>query len=194
MNRNYRSELKNQAVYFTTVVLAFFIHELGHCVVAWMHGKRAVPTPAKEYLLDNVSETVSRYISLGGVLGTVCFSILLIFLFVKNSHKFNNFILAGALATPGIYSFLFLLKGRGHDATEFQEAQSALGLSYAGHSLDWFFLALFITGVLIWVFRSKPTLKIIPRLLIGFVVSLIFMAGLQKINNIIFDPVFISFQ
>ncbi len=192
MNLNYKSELKKWSVYFATIFLAFFIHELGHCVVAWLHGKRAVPTPAKEYLLDPVSADLNRYISLGGVLGTVFFSLLIIFLFVKNSNKFNSSILAGALATPGIYSFLFLLKGRGHDETEFQEAQSALGLSYSGHALDWFFLALFFAGILLWVIRSKPSYKIIPRLVFGFVLSFLFMAGLQKINNNFFDPIFLK--
>ena len=73
MIKNNKYGIKKWAIYFAVVVLSFFVHELGHCIVAWLHGKRAIPTPAKEYLLDSVSPDLSRYISLGGVLGTMCF-------------------------------------------------------------------------------------------------------------------------
>ena len=96
------------------------------------------------------------------------------------------------LASPGMYVLRFFLVGRGHDATEFQEAQSALGLSYSGHFLDWFFLAIFICGVIVWIIKSKPRFGMTGKLLIGFVVTLIFVVGLQIINNKIFDPIFSS--
>jgi hypothetical protein len=83
----------------------------------------------------------------------------------------------------------FILKGRGHDTTEFQEAQSALGLSYSGHSLDWIFLILFVFGVVVWIIISKPHYKIIGRLSVGIVLTFIFIVGLQVINNAIFDPI-----
>ena len=31
----------------SSFVIAILVHELGHCVVAWSLGLRAVPTPAK---------------------------------------------------------------------------------------------------------------------------------------------------
>ena len=105
-------------------------------------------------------------------------------------YNFNSALLAGAIATPGFYTLRFILAGRGHDATEFQEAQSALGLNYSGHSLDWFFLLIFSIGVIVWVIKSNPSYKVIGRIIIGFVLTLIFIVCLQSINNTIFDPIF----
>jgi len=65
-----------------------------------------------------------------------------------------------------------------------------LGLNYSGHSLDWIFLLIFSTGVIIWVIKSKPGNKVIGRIFIGFVLTFIFIVGLQSINNAIFDPIF----
>ena len=189
MGIQFRVELKTWAVFFATIILSFFVHELGHCAVAWFHGLKAIPTPAKEYLLGgNIPAGVNEGISLGGPAGTALFSIMAIIFFTRTKYKFKSAFLAGALVTPGLYCVAFLLKGRGHDATEFQEAQSALGFEYAGHALDWFFLVLFLTGVFIWLLSAKPTYKIIPRLLVGFIVALFFSIELQKINNAIFDP------
>ncbi|MCK5103166.1 MAG: hypothetical protein KAR17_10130, partial [Cyclobacteriaceae bacterium] len=60
------------------------------------------------------------------------------------------------------------------------------------HSLDWLFFALFILGVVIWIAKSKPNYKIAGRILVGLVLTVIFIVGLQVINNAIFDPIFMS--
>jgi|APLak6261698228_1056238.scaffolds.fasta_scaffold00330_8 formate hydrogenlyase subunit 4 len=189
--QNFRTGIKNWLYYFTTVFAGVYLHEIGHCAVAWVNGKRAVPTPAKEYLLDAVSSNTQLYISLGGVLGTVMFSLIIFFLFTKSPLTFPQPVFAASMALPGLYSFLFFLKGRGHDATEFQEAQAAMGLSYSGHAIDYIFLGLFLTGVVLWVRLSKPSIKMLPQLLLAFVITIVFIAGLQTINNRIFDPLFI---
>lgn len=91
---------------------------------------------------------------------------------------------------PGMYSFRFFIAGRGHDATEFQEAQAALGFSYSGHSIDWILLGLFLAGSLIWLIKEKPRFRMAGRLVIGFILTLIFVVAFQSINNAIFDPIF----
>lgn len=191
MKQQYKVELKTWSVFFATIILSFFVHELGHCVVAWVNGFKAIPTPAKEYLLKgNVPAGVNESISLGGPTGTAVFSVIAIILFITTKFTHRSSFLAGGLVTPGIYCVSFLLKGRGHDETEFQEAQSALGLPYSGHALDWFFLILFLAGTVTWIIGAKPTFKIVPRLIAGFFIALIFTVVLQKINNAVFDPLF----
>ncbi len=182
-------EFKIWAIYFTTILFSVYIHEFGHCIPAWTHGYWAVPTPAKEYISNAVAMDLKQYISLGGVIGSILVSLIVIFLYLNKTYRINPAILAGVIAIPGMYTLRFILSGRGHDATEFQEAQSALGLSYSGHSLDWIFLILFIFGVVVWIIKSKPHYKIIGRLSIGFVLTFIFVVGLQVINNAIFDPI-----
>jgi hypothetical protein len=55
-----------------------------------------------------------------------------------------------------------------------QKAQSALGLHYEGHTLDWLFLLLFLSDIIMWLIKSKPAFKILGRLLIGAVLTFIF--------------------
>ena len=184
------SELKIWSIYFLTIFLAIYIHEIGHCIPAWIEGVRAIPTPAKEYILDEISQNLQQRISLAGIIGTILFTIVIYVFYLIKSVKYSSAILAGAIAMPAAYTLRFLLAGRGHDATEFQEAQSAIGLSYSGHSLDWIFLSLTIIGILVWIVKSKPNIKIIGRLLIGVILTLIFVIGLQVFNNAIFDPIF----
>ena len=133
---------------------------------------------------------VRQYISLGGILGTVAGAVFTLVIYLFSSRKFNPAILAGSVVTPGFYSFRFILAGRGHDATEFQEAQSALGLSYPGHFFDWVFLLIFLSGVVVWIIKSKPGPKIFPRLVVGFILTLVFVIAYQTLNNSIFDPLF----
>lgn len=186
MRINYKSELKIWSAYFAAIIFAVFVHELGHCSIAWYHGIKAIPTPAKAYY-GNVSLNLNNAISLGGIAGTVTVSLLAITVFVFSKFNFKSIVLAASLASPGLYSFLFLLKGRGHDSTEFQEAQSALGAAYSGHFTDWLFVSLVIIGFTIWLIRSKPGVKTIPRIVIGIFVSIVFLAALQDLNNKIFD-------
>jgi len=190
MNIDVKNETKVWSVYFITILVSVYIHEIGHCIPAWINGFVAIPTPAKEYILGDIPDNVQRYVSLGGIIGTVLFSFSVIVLFLKKTFKYSSAILAGAIVTPGIYTLRFFIAGRGHDLTEFQEAQAVIGLEYSGHSLDWFFLILFVFGTVIWIIKSKPGFKTIGRLLIGFVLTFVFVIGLQVINNAIFDPIF----
>ncbi len=188
--KNIKTEFKEWSIYFITLVLSNFFHELGHCVPAWTHGYSAIPTPAKEYTLTSIPPDLVKYVSLGGIINSVLFSVFVILYFLKSSFKYNSAVLAGGIAMPAIYTLRFIISGRGHDETEFQEAQSALGLRYSGHFADWLFLSLLILGVATWIIKSKPGIKIAGRLLIGAVLSIAFIVLLQKINNSIFDPLF----
>lgn len=190
----YRKELKSWTIYFTTLLIACYIHEIGHCIPAWIHGLTAVPTPAKQYIPPNIPISIQQAISFGGLAGTIlfAFSVLISGLIIKT--QFNWAILAGAIATPGFYSLRYFLLGRGHDATEFQEAQYYMGFSYSGHLLDWIFLSIFILGILVWIYKCKPSYKITGRLIIGFILTIIFIMGLQTFNNLLFDPILQKFH
>jgi len=192
MHLDFKREFNAWSIYFITIFLSVFAHELGHCIPAWINGFKAIPTPAKEYIIGDIPDYLQEYISLGGIFGTVLFSLVVMALYLSKTHKYSSTLLAGSIAVPGIYTLRFFLAGRGHDATEFQEAQSALGLSYSGHSLDWFFLILFVFGITTWIIKTNPGLKIIGRLLLGSILTFIFLIGLQSINNAIFDPIFQS--
>ena len=187
-----RRELKVWSIYLLTIISAIFVHEIGHCIPAWINGVTAIPTPAKEYILDDVSSSLQQKISLCGLLATFLFSIGIMILYLVNISKYESAMLAGALVNPGIYSLRFILVGRGHDGTEFQEAQAALGLNYSGNSIDWFLFALFIVGIMIWIYKSRPPFKALSRLFIGLIIALIFVIALQVANNAIFDPIFQS--
>ena len=102
----------------------------------------------------------------------------------------SSTLLAGVLALPGMYSLRFVILGRGHDATEFQEAQAAIGFSYSGNALDWIFLVIFLSGTLIWIYKSKPGYKIAGRLVVGTILTIAFIVVLQEVNNAFFNPVF----
>jgi len=96
------------------------------------------------------------------------------------------------MTAPGFYTLRFLLVGRGHDATEFQEAQVALELEYSGHALDWIFLGLFVGATALWFWRTRPrfTLRLAGRLLVGAFAALVAVCLLQSVNNAVFDPLF----
>ena len=190
MNLDIKAEINVWSIYFLTIFLSIYVHEIGHCLPAWIEGVRAIPTPAKEYITDDIPINLKQSISLGGIVGTVLFSLMVFVFYLKKYFKYGSAILAGSIAVPGIYALRYFIIGRGHDGSEFQEAQSALGLSYSGHSLDWLFFALFILGVVIWIAKSKPNYKIAGRILVGLVLTMIFIVGLQSINNTIFDPIF----
>jgi hypothetical protein len=192
MKIDIKTELKTWIIYFVIIILSVYVHELGHSICAWVHGYRAVPTPAKNYVIDAIPGNLQQYISLGGIVGSILFVFIIFFLYVYKTFKFNSAILAASSVAPGMYTLRFILKGRGHDETEFQEAQSALGLNYSGHSLDWLFLVLFLSGIVLWIIKSKPNYKISGRLFIGFILTFIFFIALQDLNNAIFDPMFKS--
>jgi len=189
MITDYKNELKIWLIYFGTIFLSLYIHEIGHCIPAWMHGYQAIPTPVKEYLQESIPKELSLSVSLAGIIGTLLFSITAL---VAYSVKLliNPAILAGAIAMPGMYTLRYILFGRGHDGAEFQEAQSALGFGYSGHSLDIAFLLLFLAGAILWIIRIRPGLKVSGRLFLGFILTIFFVIGLQFFNNLIFDPIF----
>ena len=191
MDIEYKTEFKNWAVYFLTAITAVWIHETGHCIPAWIHGYTAFPSPAEEYILyKNVSVEINQQISLGGYIGTVLFTLVILLIFLLTDFKYKSALFAGVIAVSGMYCSLFFINGRGHGGHEFQEAQAALGLSYAGHSLDLFFLVMFVLLTVIWFLNIKPGYTIIWRLLIGSVTTFFFFIALEWINNIIFDPIF----
>lgn len=190
MRANVSSELKIWLVFVLSIIAAVFLHEFGHCVAAWLYGVKAIPTLAKAYYHDNIPAHVNNIISLGGIIGTAVASLIAIALFLFSKFNLKIVVLAASLADLGGYCLRFLLKGRGHDGTEFQEAQAALGTVYSGHFIDWLFVSLFILGSMIWFMRSKPGVKIIPRIIIGTVVSLVLLIALQDLNNKFFDPLF----
>lgn len=171
-------------------MLSVFIHEVGHCLVVWLHGLRAVPTFVKQYPIDPVPEALEKYVALGGIAGTLFGAAAGITLYVCRPTILNSVLLAAGISSPAMYSALFALKGRGHDATEFQDAQSAIGLSYSGHFLDWLFLWITLLSVVLWTVVSKPSIKALPKFLLGAIVTFFFIAALQKVNNLIFDPLF----
>jgi hypothetical protein len=185
----YKLELMIWSVYFATIVLSVYIHELGHCIPAWIYGYWAVPTFAKEYVAVPVS--FHQYVALGGPFASIFITLMIIILYLIKTFKFDSAILAGTLTTSGFYSLMFIFKG-GRGDVEFHEAQTALGINYTGHFLDWFFLILFLFGVFVWIVKSKPNYKILGRLLTGLVLTIVFMVFLQDKNNTIFDPIFQS--
>ena len=179
-------------VFAAAIVASVFIHELGHCAVAWLHGYPAIPTPAKEYILKPLPEGVQNQMALGGIIGSVVALLGASLWLQLRPGAISSSILAGAMTSPGFYTLRFILAGRGHDATEFQEAQAALGLSYAGHGVDWLFVSLFLAGTLFWFWwmRVRPTPKLVVRLVVGAIAAVVILALLQTVNNRLFDPLF----
>lgn len=179
-------------VFAAAIVAATFIHELGHCTVAWLHGFAAIPTPAKEYILTRLPEAVQNQMALGGIIGSVVALVAASLWLHLRPGAISSSILAGTITLPGFYTLRFILAGRGHDATEFQEAQAALGLSYPGHVIDWLFVTLFIGVTVFWFWRTRarPTPRLVVRLVVGAIAALIIFGLLQSVNNRVFDPVF----
>jgi hypothetical protein len=179
-------------VFSAAIVASIFIHELGHCTVAWLHGYPAIPTPAKEYILKPIPEGVQNQMAFGGMIGSVVALFAASLWLHLRPGAISSSILAGAITPPGFYTLRFILAGRGHDATEFQEAQAALGLSYSGHAVEWLFISLFVIATLFWFWRmrARPTPKLVIRLVAGAIVALVVLVLLQSINNRVFDPLF----
>lgn len=192
MGNNYIAELKSWSIYFLTTMLGIWIHEIGHCIPAWLNGIAAFPSPANEYILQPVSNDLNQYISLGGYIGTLFFNIIVLLVFLFTNFRFKSEMYAGATAIIGMYCSLILFNGRGHGGHEFQEAQAAMGYTYSGHSMDVFVIVLFVFLSFIWFFYKKPKINIIWRLLIGAIVTFLFFIFYEWINNLIFDPIFKS--
>ncbi len=177
-------------VFAAAIVVSVFIHELGHCMVPWLHGYPAIPTPAKEYILKPLPEGIQNQMALGGIIGSVVALVAASLWLHLRPSALSSSMVAGALTPPGFYTLRFILAGRGHDGTEFQEAQAALGLSYAGHGVDWLFVSLFVAVTVFWFWRTRAHFapKLMVRLVVGAVVAMVILALLQTINNRVFDP------
>lgn len=76
MKLKLKTEIRTWGIYFTTLVLAIYLHELGHCIPAWMEGVVAIPTPCKEYITQDISDNLQQKVSLGGIIATLLFSVL----------------------------------------------------------------------------------------------------------------------
>lgn len=187
-----RHSLRPWLIFVAAIVVSFFVHELGHCGVAWLHGYPAIPTPIKEYVIKPIPETVQCQVALGGILGSVVALLASVFLLQRHPTPTCSALLAGAMTGPGFYTLRFILAGRGHDATEFQEAQAGLGLSYSGHAADWLFVSLFVMATAFWLLRTRvrPTPRLVGRLLVGAIAALVVVVLLQSVNNAVFDPLF----
>ncbi len=181
-------------IFAAAIVVSIFIHELGHCTVPWLHGYPAVPTPAKEYVLKPLPDAVQNQMALGGIIGSVVALVAAAAWVQLRPGAISSSMLAGAMTAPGFYTLRFILAGRGHDGTEFQEAQAALGLSYAGHGVDWLFVSLFVAASVFWFWRTRPrpTPRLVVRLILGAMAAFVILALLQTINNRLFDPLFES--
>jgi hypothetical protein len=47
-----------------------------------------------------------------------------------------------------------------------------------------------MVGGILWVVKSRPNYKVGGRILLGIILTVIFIVQLQSINNKIFDPIF----
>ena len=178
-------------IFFAATVAGIYMHEVGHAVLGWVNGIAMVPTPAKEYVLQSqLAWNKEIWIALGGVLGTTVVVLAAGLYFWRKPCLDSEAILAGALLPLAFYSLRFLLVGRGHDGTEWQPAQVALGLTPAGHAIDVFFLCLLVAGFLVWGIRLHPRLSALLRLVALAIAGILLLALLQAGNNAVFDRMF----
>ena len=186
-----RPSIRYMLLFLGAVIAGVYLHEVGHAVVGWVNGIAIVPTPAKEYVLQSQLEWNKEiWISLGGVLGTTVAVLAAGLYFWRKPCLDREAILAGALLPLGLYTFRFLCVGRGHDETEWQAAQTALGLPPAGHAIDVFFLCLLNAGLIVWGIRLRPRLSSLLRLVALVIAGIILLVLLQAGNNAVFDRVF----
>ena len=174
-----------------SIIAAVYLHEIGHAVGGWVNGVAIVPTPAKEYVLQSQLDWSKEiWIALGGVIGTTVAALAAALCFWRQPCSDREAVLAGAFLPVGIYTLRFLLVGRGHDGTEWQAAQAALGLPPAGHAMDLFFLCLLIAGLGVWAIRLHPHLSSVLRLVTMAIIGITLLVVLQAGNNSAFDRVF----
>lgn len=179
-------------VFAATAIAAVYLHELGHAAAGWMQGIAVVPSPAKEYILrPQVHWDQETWIALGGVVGTTLAAAGALAYFLRSSSLGAEAVLFGALIAPWVYTVRFLLLGRGHDGTEWQAAQAALGLVPAGHAVDVFFLCLSLAGIVAWAARLRfPLRRKLLRLAGAALGGIILLVALQVANNRLFDRFF----
>jgi hypothetical protein len=183
--------LRYMLIFSGALIAGACLHELGHAIVGWVNGVATVPTPTKEYVLQTqLAWNKEIWISLGGVIGTTVAVLAAGLYFWRKPCLDREAILAGALLPLGVYTLRFLVVGRGHDGTEWQAAQTALGLPPAGHAIDAFFLCLLIAGFIVWAIRLYPPMSSLLRLVTLAIAGIILMVVLQLGNNAVFDRLF----
>lgn len=178
-------------IFFAATIAGCYLHEVGHAVFGWVNGIAVFPTPAKEYVLQSqLAWNKETWIALGGVLGTTVVVLAAGLYFWRKPCLDREAIFAGALIPLAFYALRFLLMGRGHGGTEWQAAQSALGLPPAGYAIDVFLLCLLVAGFLVWGIRLHPRLSSLLRLVIVVIAGIVLLALLQVSNNALFDRMF----
>ena len=177
-------------IFIGALLAGCYLHELGHAIAGWLQGVAVFPTTAKEYILrPQLDWSKETWIALGGVLGTTIVMLASGLWFWRKPSLDREAVLAGALVPSLVYTLRFLLMGRGHDGTEWQAAQTALGLRPAGHAIDVFMACLLVVTVIIWGVRLRPRLWFLLRFLALAVVGTFLLVGLQAGNNAVFDRV-----
>lgn len=175
------------------LVGSVYLHEIGHAVAGWVIGVAVVPTPAKEYVLQSeIGWNSEIWIALGGPVGTAVAALAAAAYFWRKPSPKSEAVVFGTFLPLGLYSFRFFLAGRGHDGIEWQAAQTALGLTTAGHALDIFFLCFLVAGLILWFFQTRPSVRSVLRLAGLAVAGLFLLIVLQVSNNALFDRVFPS--
>jgi uncharacterized SAM-binding protein YcdF (DUF218 family) len=184
-----KAQVRYALVFMGATLVGVYLHEIGHAVAGWVQGIAVVPTPAKEYILrSQVSWSQEIWISLGGPVGTTLAEVGAMLYFWRERRQEAEAVLLGALIPPGLYTFRFLLAGRGHDGVEWQATQTALGLAPAGHAIDVFFLCLWLAGIILWGSRLRfplrySLLRFAGLALAGFILLVVVQVG----NNRLFD-------
>jgi len=182
---------------FVASIIGACLHELGHSIAGWVQGVGVIPTPFKEYVLqDRIEWHQQTWIAFGGVAATVLLVSGVLVWYICKDGVYSDPILAGVLLTPFAYTVRFLLVGRGHDGVEWQAAQSALGANPSGHAVDIVFLVLCIQGILTWIVlrRASLSLSTFTRAAGLAVIGIVVLVALQVFNNAMFDSFFPNVQ
>ena len=185
-----KQQLRFALVFLVACIGSMYLHELGHAVFGWIQGIPVFPSPAKEYVLwPSVTWRQEALIAVGGA-GATAVIVLASILWGAMSRGWTSCaVLAGVLVEPAFYTLRAVLTGRGHDGTEWQEAQYAIGLNPTGHAFDLLFAVLFFSGCAALAFRDALSLRwrsLSKACALGFL-GLMALIAVQIGNNAIFD-------
>jgi hypothetical protein len=187
--------IRYMLIFLGALIAGVYLHEIGHAVAGLVNGVAVIPTPAKEYVRQSQLDWSKEiWVALGGVIGTIVAVLAAGVYLWRKPCLDREAILAGALLPPGVYTLRFLLVGRGHDDTEWQAAQTALGLWPAGHAIDVLFVSLLVAGFIVWGIRLRPRLSSLLRLALLGVAGTILLVALQLGNDAVFDRMFPAVQ